>query len=670
MSVVNNNLLLTADAGVAPSAYQIQRSLRFNSADSAYLNRTFGVSSQNQKATFSCWVKRSNLGTEQGILRTNRGFDTIIDFLSTNTIRIYTGDGVSLGSWNWTTTQVFQDSNAWFYFLAAWDTTQVTANNRLQSYINGSLITSYTTRETITQNMGLSFSSASVLLGKGLTNYCNGYLADVHFIDGQALTPSSFTETNATTGQLVPKAYTGSYGTNGFRLNFSDNSAATAATLGADSSGNGNNWTPNNLSVSTGGPYPIATSTGALPVYNTTDAYGAVKGTGTRTDSNASSLVLAIPMDGANNGTTFTDESATIKGSGTAKAITVVGNTKTLTAQSKYYGSSGFFDGNGINVASATSSIVKPATRTRFRLGTDLSGNDFTGYLQDLRIYKGVAKYTSNFTPPSATQNTTVAAGCDSLTDTPTSYGTDTGAGGEVRGNYCTWNPLANNGGTLANGNLDHTGTTALTTSTVFPSSGKWYCEFTCTAYGGGGAFGFTAVGVIQSSQTINTIPTSIATVPAGLWIYRNDAFKVNNGTGISFGNTYGATDVIGVAFDVDFGKVWFAKNGTWQASGDPANGTNAAYTNLTGSISLAISDQGLYSSSYSFNAGQRPFAYAAPSGFKALCDTNLPTPTIAKGSSVFDATLYTGTGAALTPTSSLAFSPDLVWIKGRSIRH
>ena len=116
---------------------------------------------------------------------------------------------------------------------------------------------------------------------------------------------------------------------------------------------------------------------------------------------------------------------------------------------------------------------------------------------------------------------------------------------------------------------------------------------------GGGGSFGYTGVGVIQSSQTINTIPTSIATVPAGLWIYRNDAFKINNGTGISFGNTYGATDVIGVAFDVDSGKVWFAKNGTWQASGDPANGTNAAYTNLTGSISLAISDQGLYSSSY-----------------------------------------------------------------------
>ena len=82
------------------------------------------------------------------------------------------------------------------------------------------------------------------------SQYGNFYLADVHFIDGQALTPSSFTETNATTGQLVPKAYTGTYGTNGFRLNFSDNSAATLYTLGADSRTdgalNGNNGTLTN----------------------------------------------------------------------------------------------------------------------------------------------------------------------------------------------------------------------------------------------------------------------------------------------------------------------------------------------------------------------------------------------------------------------------------------
>ena len=74
-----------------------------------------------------------------------------------------------------------------------------------------------------------------------------------------------------------------------------------------------------------------------------------------RSDQYASSLVLAVPMNGANNGTTFTDESATIRGSGTAKTITRVGDTKTLTAQSKFYGSSGFFDGNGDYLTSGTS---------------------------------------------------------------------------------------------------------------------------------------------------------------------------------------------------------------------------------------------------------------------------------------------------------------------------
>jgi hypothetical protein len=81
-------------------------------------------------------------------------------------------------------------------------------------------------------------------------------MADVNFIDGQALTPSSFGETDATTGVWKPKAYTGgSYGTNGFYLKFADNSGATATTIGKDSSGNGNNWTPNNISVTAGATY-------------------------------------------------------------------------------------------------------------------------------------------------------------------------------------------------------------------------------------------------------------------------------------------------------------------------------------------------------------------------------------------------------------------------------
>jgi hypothetical protein len=300
-------------------------------------------------------------------------------------------------------------------------------------------------------------------------------------------------------------AYSGSYGTNGFYLNFSDNSNTTAATLGKDYSGNGNNWTPNNFSVSAG-------------------------------------------------------------------------------------------------------------------------------------------------------------AGNDSLVDTPTPYGlADTGVGGEVRGNYCTLNPLANNGGTLANGNLDHTGTTAITSSTLFPSTGQWYCEFTCTAYGGGGSLGYTAVGVIQSNQSINTVPNSLANVPVGLWIYRNDAQKANNGVSASYGNTWTANDVIGIAYDADDGILTFYKNGVSQGT---------AYTNLSGSIAPAINDQGVYSTSFSFNAGQRPFAYTAPAGFRALTTWNLPTPTIGATSTTqaddyFNAVLYTGDRTDRTIT--VGFQPDWVWVKSRN---
>ena len=87
--------------------------------------------------------------------------------------------------------------------------------------------------------------------------------------------------------------------------------------------------------------------TTGLPILKTTDAFGKTLGTGNNEDPYAANLVLAIPMNGANGGTTFTDVSNVIRGTGSAKTITVNNQAQTSTAESFYYGSSGAFDGSG-----------------------------------------------------------------------------------------------------------------------------------------------------------------------------------------------------------------------------------------------------------------------------------------------------------------------------------
>jgi hypothetical protein len=246
--------------------YEIQRSLRFNSADTAFLSRTPSTASNRRTWTWSGWVKRSQLSTIQHLFSGSAGnptgntdYGTAIRFDNSDNLHIfdYTNDTFNF---NLITTQVFRDVSAWYHIVVAMDDPQATASNRLKVYVNGSQITAFGTATYPAQNTDYGVNSTNLhdigaLVGEGgsgATQYFNGYMTEINFIDGQALTPSSFGEFNADTGVWQPKRYAGSYGTNGFYLNFSDNSNTTAATLGADYSGNGNNWTPNNFSVSAG----------------------------------------------------------------------------------------------------------------------------------------------------------------------------------------------------------------------------------------------------------------------------------------------------------------------------------------------------------------------------------------------------------------------------------
>ena len=243
----------------AAGDYEIERSLRFNTSDVAYLNRTIGTPTNNKIFTFSCWLKISKLdGDGKSIFLAQgsgqSGADQILTLKDDNKLFFQGSDSGIYGRWE--STRLLRDTSAWYHIVVKVDTTA--SSNGVTFYVNNE-VAAGTWVTTLAQDQTFSGSAngATQQVGKGLSSWPSqqafgGYLAEVNFVDGQALNPSSFAETNSDTGQWIPKKYIGSYGTNGFYLNFSDNSGTTATTLGKDSSGNGNNFTPNNFSVSAG----------------------------------------------------------------------------------------------------------------------------------------------------------------------------------------------------------------------------------------------------------------------------------------------------------------------------------------------------------------------------------------------------------------------------------
>jgi hypothetical protein len=457
MSIIGSNILAGASGQAGGGgAYQISRSVRLNAPDSAYLSRTPASSGNRKTFTFSCWAKLTNFGSDQTIFA---GWDGTasnqfeIRLQSDSTFFLNTGGGVGNRTIA-TTTAVFRDPSAWYHLVCAVDTTQASAANHFKFYVNNTLqalsLTASGPQNLTTQVNGTFLHHVGV--ARALARYFSGLLADIHFIDGQALDPSSFGEFDAN-GVWQPIDASGlTYGTNGFHLPFSDNS--TAAALGTDTSGNGNTWTVNNISVTAG-------------------------------------------------------------------------------------------------------------------------------------------------------------AGNDSLVDSPTNYGTDTGAGGTVRGNYCTWNPLIN-GDTAANGNLDVTNDTARGTQKLLEYDAYW--EITSTG-------GTTTAGIVSDGGTTNT-----TTVANG----KTYGFKLS---------AAGSLEYINITDGGSFTSITTGLTGIQFPYASAASAT-------TGSL----------------NAGQRPFAATAPSGFKALCTTNLPEGTITTSGT------FTGNANANGPFVWLNGVPTAMTINGNAV--
>ena len=225
----------------ASGGYEITNSLRFNAGSSDNLSIVFAsAETSNKIGTLSFWFK--TLGTnQQYLVATNTGTIFYIYFNSSTGITFQNGATTTRF-----TTQVFRDPSAWYHLVVAWDTTQGTASNRQKMYLNGSEITAFSTSNDLSLNQVIPFfdndGSTKHIGSYTGGGYYSGYISEFYGIDGQQLTPSSFGETDEDTGIWKPKAYTGTYGTNGFYLQFKNSSS-----LGTDSSGNGNTFTVNNL---------------------------------------------------------------------------------------------------------------------------------------------------------------------------------------------------------------------------------------------------------------------------------------------------------------------------------------------------------------------------------------------------------------------------------------
>lgn len=404
----------------------------------------------------------------------------------------------------------FRDISSWYHIIISVDTNQATSSNRIKFYINGVLQTSTAAAGGDMPDVSTFVNNTNAhAIGRNpydSTGHVNGYLTEINFIDGQALTPSSFGETDAVTGRWKAKAYSGSYGTNGFYLKFADNSSTAA--LGTDSSGNGNTWTVNNFSVTAG-------------------------------------------------------------------------------------------------------------------------------------------------------------AGNDSLVDSPTNYGSDTGVGGTVRGNYCTLNPLDKTASSdPSDGNLKWNNVASawrgIRSTIAIPAGFNTYFEITVSAASNNQSFG-----ICSSAASLTS--SGLGNGDANAWSINppntgTSATKYNNTSGsVTLPFSVSSSDIFMFAIQRTTNKIWVGQNGTWVGT---IGISGEIYSNLpsTGDLFAAIVT---YNEQPYINFGQRPFAYTAPSGFKALCTTNLSTPTIKKPSSYMDVVTYTGTGAS-NSISSLGFSPDLVWIKNR----
>ena len=563
----------------------------------------------------------------------------------------------------------------------------------------------------------------------GSTNYYGGYIADLHSIDGSILGPTSFGAFDSN-GLWKASVFSGSHGTNGFHLKFDDSSSNAALGKDSSGNNNTftvNNLSAAGQVASSAAVLNLPLN--STPFADSSASSATVTNTGsistTFAASNTFNISTVASLNGSSQRLTTNNNNISFQGDWTVDGYFIIDNGSSgynalfnsgYGSQTSNYMYIGFDNTNKPYVETSSSGSRTTASNaisknvwyhirviqtggtitlyingtsylTKTAQTTDLSSqgsntigsfldnannaNNFFGQLGPFRIINDALDAppsggaATNSGALSNTGTKTDAAAIDSLFDVPTNGDqSDTGAGGEVSGNYATLNAL-NKGSniTLKEGNLELTSSSHSTVlSTIAVTAGmKTYMETTVVTDGVNG-WGLTINPQAESGYS---------TTSGKWWVYDNGVnFSIQNqSTSTPYGVRVNVGDILQLAIDYDAGKAFVGINNTWINStngtnGNPSTGANPTFTFSTTDPIFPLVH--LHSGELAVNFGQRAWAYSAPTNFKALCTTNLPTPTIADGSDYFDTKLYTGNYSSQSITG-LEFSPDFIWIKDRS---
>jgi hypothetical protein len=654
VTISGGNVIHTfTSSGYLAPIYSANNSLRFRSSASAYLNRTPTQTTATRTAwTYSAWVK---LGQFTSTLTYNTIFSTgtsSSNYMSINFANVTVNDQLVVnadGYQKYYTNALFRDPAAWYHVVVAFNS-NASAGSRIIVYINGVQQTTVVNNEfTSGYSSPFGVTTNPMYIGRHGANagwstwyYADDYITEVNWIDGQALTPNSFGTFNGL-GVWQPIRYGGSYGTNGFYLPFNPGTSTFVGSYNGTTA-----WfnAANNAAFAFG--------TGSLTieawVYPTQNSYGAIFDTRSTAASGPGVSIYANSGNGIIlvNNTTY-NPSTYLSLNQWSHIAAVRNGASSWTV---------YINGKSVLTFTDSSNLTDNACFS----GKNYAGTFFfSGAISNLRVVKGTAVYTSNFTLPTSPltnisgtslltlQNSTLidnSTNAFSLTNTgPITLGTSypfsaakifndqspqgnnwtpnniSGASGSTldymtdvptltsatAANYCVLNPLDSYAAAISNANLkfsDGSGNAYQAYSTMSNpniATYKFYCEATVeVAY---------LVGIVPESKSAAAGSTDRTNVLG----YYSNGNKYNGTSASAYGASFTTGDIIGIA--VGNGQVEFYKNGTSQG---------VAFSSLTGAYKFATWSAGSAGIGCSFNFGQQPFAYTPPTNFLALNTFNL----------------------------------------------